>query len=80
MSRLFKNIAFLVSRNRAISLGLASVLGVSAVGGGAYAAYSKFFKGPGEEPELETVEVEQQAAASAADVYIPEFKKVFLTR
>ena len=79
MSRLFKNIAFLVSRNRAISLGLASVLGVSAVGGGAYAAYNKFFKEPGEEPELETVEVEQQAAASAADVYIPEFKKVFLT-
>jgi len=79
MSRLFKNIAFLVSRNRAISLGLASILGVSAVGGGAYAAYNKFFKGPGEEPELETVEVEQQAAASAADVYIPEFKKVFLT-
>ncbi len=79
MSRLFKNIAFLVSRNRAISLGLASILGVSAVGGGAYAAYNKFFKGPGEEPELETVEVEQQAAVSAADVYIPEFKKVFLT-
>lgn len=74
---IWENIKFFVSGHRAISIVTAGAVGVSAVGVGGYAAYNKFSKEKGVEPELEIVEAEQKA--STGDVYIPEFKKVFLS-
>lgn len=74
MKEIWESIKLFIAGHKAASIAVASVVGVSAVGAGGYGIYSLV---DAEEVPVEVAQVEEEY--QAADVYIPEFKSVFIT-
>ncbi len=74
MKNLLSIVKGFVGAHKAVAIGTASVLGVAAVGGGAYAIYNAHAKEPEVKEEVKDTEIK-----AAADVYIPAFQSVYLT-
>ncbi|SDB38377.1 Lyzozyme M1 (1,4-beta-N-acetylmuramidase), GH25 family [Pseudobutyrivibrio sp. YE44] len=76
MRGFFAGLKFFIGTHKAASIAVASVLGLSAIGGAGYGIYNLVHEDKEDDVVVEVVVDEEQGAE---DVYIPDFKNIVLT-